>query len=183
MAVGVANNHALDDGLAAYEAMRRHLQGAGVAALEHGRSQDVVGFRLLALRDFDNPPRRGRELIGDAELNIVAALARDGSPPLVVMPHWGREFIAELGSREQVLAEGLAKAGAQWIVGAHPHRASSRLIAIAKDKTVVAYSLGNFAFDQRAPHASGAVLQISCFADGACATRLVPMPGIYELGR
>jgi poly-gamma-glutamate capsule biosynthesis protein CapA/YwtB (metallophosphatase superfamily) len=45
------------------------------------------------------------------------------------------------------------------------------------------HSLGNFVFDQHGAHVSGAVLQISVFAQGTHALRLIPLPGVFELGR
>ena len=69
------------------------------------------------------------------------------------------------------------------IVGAHPHRASRRIEVLGGLDAVRVYSLGNFVFDQRAPRASGAVLQVSRFEQGTRALRLIPLPDVFELGR
>ena len=68
-------------------------------------------------------------------------------------------------------------------VGAHPHRASRRIELLGGLDAVQLHSLGNFVFDQRAPRASGAVLQISVFAQGTRALRLIAVPDVFELGR
>lgn len=184
VAAGTANNHALDFGPDARERMTEALRQAGIVVLEDGVPQTVGGLTLLALADFDNPPRGGAALIDAAALERVRAAADDAAAqglPLAAFLHWGREFRPGPGRRESELAERLAEAGARWVVGAHPHMASTGLQALRNGRTLLAHSLGNFVFDQKAPRASGAVLQISCFAQGSCASRWIPMPGLYEL--
>ena len=187
VAVGVANNHTLDFGPVAYRHMVGRLAEAGFTVLEHGQPRTVGPLTLLALRDFDNPPRGGRALIGPAELDRVAAIASaplaERMPPLVVLAHWGREFSTEPGEREQALVAALQAAGTRWVLGAHPHQASAGLKSLGDDRLLFGYTLGNFVFDQPAPLASGAVAQITCFAGGPCATRWIPMPAVFELAR
>ncbi|HCC83968.1 TPA: hypothetical protein DEP96_03920 [Candidatus Uhrbacteria bacterium] len=64
---------------------------------------------------------------------------------VIVMPHWGNEYQVEPSPAQVDAATIFADAGADLIVGAHPH-------IIEPIKTVgntpVAYSLGNFIFDQ-----------------------------------
>jgi poly-gamma-glutamate synthesis protein (capsule biosynthesis protein) len=175
VAVGVANNHARDLGAEAYAAMVADLRAAGLTVLEHGRPQAVGPLRLTALRDLDNTPRPRDALIVDAEL---AAPAAD-----IAFLHWGLEYGAEPGDRERRLAGALRKAGVPLVVGAHPHRASDRIALVDGLDTLLVYSLGNFVFDQRAPRASGAVLQVSVFAQGTRAVRLIPLTDVYTLGR
>jgi poly-gamma-glutamate synthesis protein (capsule biosynthesis protein) len=103
--------------------------------------------------------------------------------PDLALLHWGREFAATPGTRERALAHTLQSAGVAMVVGAHPHRASTPIQLLDGLDAVVVHSLGNFVFDQRAPAASGAVLQISRFAQGTYALRLIPLPDVFELGR
>jgi hypothetical protein len=175
VAVGVANNHARDLGEEAYAAMVADLRTAGLTVLEHGRPQAVGPLRLTALRDLDNTPRPRDALIVDAEL---AAPAAD-----IAFLHWGLEYAAEPGDRERRLAGALREAGVPLVVGAHPHRASDRIALVDGLDTLLVFSLGNFVFDQRAPRASGAVLQVSVFAQGTRAVRLIPLTDVYTLGR
>jgi poly-gamma-glutamate synthesis protein (capsule biosynthesis protein) len=94
--------------------------------------------------------------------------------------HWGREFVTTPGQRERALAHGLQQAGVPMIAGAHPHRASRRIELLGGLDTVQVYSLGNFVFDQRAPRASGVLLQISRFEQGTRALRLIPLPDVFD---
>jgi poly-gamma-glutamate synthesis protein (capsule biosynthesis protein) len=66
------------------------------------------------------------------------------------------------------------------IAGAHPHQAYQRVEALAGGETAVAYSLGNFLFDQFSDRASGAILEVRFFPQGTFFARLVPMPNFYE---
>ena len=88
-----------------------------------------------------------------------------------------------LRARERAIAHDLGSAGVAIVAGAHAHRASRRIELLGGLDAVVVHGLGNFVFDQRAPRASGAVLQISQFEQGTRALRLVPLPDVFTLGR
>jgi poly-gamma-glutamate synthesis protein (capsule biosynthesis protein) len=179
-AVSVANNHSRDLGDDAYAAMVARLREAGFVVLEHGRPQTVGPLRVVAFSDVDNPPRPARERLTAAELQALRAA---GAAPELAFVHWGREFVAEPGARERALALRLHTLGVPLLAGAHPHRASRSLALLGGPDGAWAYSLGNFVFDQRAPRATGAVLQISVFAQGTRALRLLPWPDVDALGR
>lgn len=177
VAVGVANNHSRDRGESAYAQMVRRLRAAGLQVLEQGELQDVGPLRVAAWTDLDNQPHPRRELMPLPVLPPGAAV------PDLALLHWGREYVTRPGEREQVLARSLQSAGVAMVVGAHPHRASRRIELLGGLDAVQVHSLGNFVFDQRAPLGSGAVLQISQFAQGTRALRLIPWPDVFELGR
>ena len=44
------------------------------------------------------------------------------------------------------------------------------------------YSLGNLLFDQTTDRSSGALLELRAFEQGTYATRLIPIPNLFELG-
>ena len=177
VAVGVANNHSRDRGESAYAQMVRRLRAAGLQVLEQGELQDVGPLRVAAWTDLDNQPHPRRELMPLPVLPPGAAV------PDLALLHWGREYVTRPGEREQALARSLQSAGVAMVVGAHPHRASRRIELLGGLDAVQVHSLGNFVFDQRAPLGSGAVLQISQFAQGTRALRLIPLPDVFELGR
>jgi poly-gamma-glutamate synthesis protein (capsule biosynthesis protein) len=180
VAAGVANNHSRDLGEARYLGMVEQLQRAGFTVLQHGQPQTVGPLRAVAWTDLDNQPAPRRELID-------AKAWQQGLPPTAVpdlaLLHWGREYVVEPGERERALAQALQATGVSIVVGAHPHRASRRIELLGGLDAVQVHSLGNFIFDQRAPRASGAVLQISQFAQGTRALRLIPLPDVFELGQ
>jgi hypothetical protein len=175
VAVSLANNHSRDLGDAAYAAMVLRLREAGIQVLESGQPRRVGPLRVVAWTDLDNSPEPQRELI---RLPLLPP-----EPPDLAFMHWGREFVTTPGQRERALASSLHAAGVPMVVGAHPHRASRRIELLGGLDAVLVYSLGNFIFDQRAPRASGTVLQISQFEQGTRALRLIPVPDVFELGR
>src|SRR3989344_1281894 len=64
---------------------------------------------------------------------------------LIVTPHWGVEYNTSFTNEQQTYARAFIDAGADLVLGAHPHVIEP--IEIYKDK-VIFYSLGNFIFDQ-----------------------------------
>ena len=65
---------------------------------------------------------------------------------VVVMPHWGMEHTWVTTSRVYKLTKKLIKAGADLILGSHPHRVQP---VINYKNASVAYSMGNFLFPDR----------------------------------
>lgn len=64
---------------------------------------------------------------------------------IIVMPHWGVEYAHKPNSRQIALAHGWIDAGADMIIGAHPHVIQSKEKYKGK---MIFYSLGNYLFDQ-----------------------------------
>lgn len=64
---------------------------------------------------------------------------------VVVQLHWGIEYEHEAAKNQIILAHKLIEAGADMIIGHHPHVVGG--FEIYKDKPIF-YSLGNFIFDQ-----------------------------------
>ena len=73
------------------------------------------------------------------------AAARAIADVVIIIPHWGIEYTAEPSERQRVFARAAADAGADLVIGNHPHwvQANERI-----GETFVAYALGNFVFDQ-----------------------------------
>lgn len=94
----------------------------------------------------------------DEALSIIGQMRDAGTPPIVFI-HWGEEYHAIPTRRQRELARKLVSAGASAIVGSHPHRVQGIEII---DGVPVAYSLGNFIFDQRDSLGNwGAILELS----------------------
>ncbi len=64
---------------------------------------------------------------------------------LVVLIHWGDEYEEKNSIQQQKLGRAMIDAGADLIIGSHPHVVQN--IEIYNDKLIF-YSLGNFIFDQ-----------------------------------
>ena len=180
VAVSIANNHSRDLGDEPRAAMAARLKAAGIAVLDGAEAVELVALRALALTDLDNTSSVRTGLVTDA---VVEAVTRsDAAPPLAAFMHWGTEYEAEPGTRERLLVDALRQAAVGLIVGAHPHVASDRLEALAGGEALLAYSLGNFLFDQPGTNPSGAVLEVRFFPQGTFFARLVPIPNFYDRG-
>ncbi|MDD2274306.1 MAG: CapA family protein [Candidatus Pacebacteria bacterium] len=64
---------------------------------------------------------------------------------LVILIHWGNEYQETSSSQQQKLGRAMIDAGADLIIGSHPHVIQN--IEIYNNKLIF-YSLGNFIFDQ-----------------------------------
>lgn len=64
---------------------------------------------------------------------------------VVVQSHWGQEYDNDPNDRQRQLARAMSDAGADIIVGHHPHVLEPIEVY---NGTVIFYSLGNFVFDQ-----------------------------------
>lgn len=67
---------------------------------------------------------------------------------VIVYPHWGTEYDPLPDAQQKRLATEMAQAGADLVIGGHPHVAQGIDLI---EKTPVAWSLGNFIFDQPIP--------------------------------
>lgn len=65
---------------------------------------------------------------------------------VVVIPHWGREHTWVTTPRVYKMAKRMIKAGADLILGSHPHRVQP---VVNYKNASVAYSMGNFLFPDR----------------------------------
>jgi poly-gamma-glutamate synthesis protein (capsule biosynthesis protein) len=146
--LGLANNHALDAGPTGLSETRRRLRAAGLEPVETGRPIvrriDGLTVAILAWNDLGSPDH-------EALLEAVRQ-ARAAADVVLVLMHWGQEYQRHPLLPQRELAGELLEAGADVVLGSHPHVVQDlQLIQPeqAGDRTqLVAYSLGNFAFDQ-----------------------------------
>ena len=174
VAVSLANNHSHDFGNPACRTMQHLLTDAGIIVLENGAVKDLGPFQLAAFTDLDNRQEPVRALLRETDLDRLDGLKPD--KPRFAFLHWGEEFRAVPGPREQALAARLAAKGVELIIGSHPHRAG----ALTGDrKQCLAFSLGNFIFDQNRPGVSGALLEVIFYPQGTYFLRLHPLGNLY----
>lgn len=160
--LGLANNHARDLGSAGLAETSSRLKSAGMATVGAGAShdaalraviRDVRGFRLAFLA-FNAIPGGGpvapdgwTEAHWDPEqISAAVSTASEGADAVIVLVHWGYEYDTRVDPAQRQAAELLLNAGADLVVGQHPHVVQSFEVV---DGKFVAYSLGNFVFDQR----------------------------------
>ncbi len=78
--------------------------------------------------------------------NEVKRLRSSSTPDfIIVMPHWGVEYQATATPFQKLAAHAWIDAGADMVVGAHPHVIENSEVYKGKD---IYYSLGNYIFDQ-----------------------------------
>ncbi len=185
-AVSLANNHAddMDDaGAAATVAiLARHgiaVLGSAVATPPAVRVETLAasGWRLaiVAVTTVRNRSQRAGALelpyLAPADLATIAApviaRARQDHHRVIVLVHWGTEGRHHPAPWQRQAAHALVDAGADLVIGSHPHVLQP--IERYRDG-VIAYSLGNFVFDNRAPRQSRtAVLTIGLTPGEPCA--------------
>lgn len=160
--VSLANNHIMDYGekglfrtIAALESAGIVHAGAG-RNLEEARSpkfMDVGGRRtaflarssvIVSSKCYAESETSGVAYLDVAETKKTLAQCKKSADLVVLSVHWGIEQYAYPCASERDLARELLEAGADVILGHHPHvlQGIERI-----DNSIVAYSLGNFVFD------------------------------------
>ncbi len=118
-----------------------------------------------------------RAWLGPAALTAVQT-ARAEADVVVVQTHWGVEYAAVPSARQRAWAERLVAAGADLVVGAHPHVLQPAERIQSGGRTgFVAYSLGNFVFDGPADpqRNSGGVLRVLLDEHGVALVTVAPI--------
>ena len=173
--VSLATERALDKGydgldITASELTSRSMGYAGVypdgvntgaAMLNVGGVQVAVLAYAYGLSDEGRERTKGdsRGVVALMETQRVTrdiAQARvDGANIVVVLPHWGTKNRAQTPDTVHAMAERMAQAGADVILGAHPNvvQGVERISTVRSDgltyETVVCYSLGCLLTDAR----------------------------------
>ncbi len=116
-----------------------------------------LGYDEIAPYYHAEPDVPGTAPLNEAYLRQDVAAAAARADVVVVLPHWGAEYTAAPGLGQQALAATAAEAGADLVIGNHPHWVQAAQFV---DGAFVAYALGNFVFDQdwSVPTQQGAVL-------------------------
>jgi len=146
-ALSLANNHALDFYAAGYTATRERLEALGVKPFGH--PLNVAGTLSTVIEaEGKTLCLVGYHSLFDADTASVVAEIQALRPNcwrLVVLPHWGEEYIPTSNTTQQEAAHAFVDAGADLVVGSHPHVVQE--VETYKGKAIF-YSLGNFMFDQ-----------------------------------
>jgi hypothetical protein len=120
------------------------------------------------------PPRTGP--LQEADLrHVTRQVSRlDGRVDVVVvLPHWGTQYTHSPEPVQRTVARGLVDAGADLVVGGHPHWVQGLDL---HDGVVIAHSLGNFVFDMdfMTETQQGVVLEAAYWGDELKSFDLVP---------
>lgn len=149
--VNIGNNHILNFGSLGYEQTIQYLEqnqikyfgqiGASIPQEEEQLSliQEIEGFKL-GLVNFNQFSQAGIEEV----LEEIANLKSD-TDLIIAYTHWGNEYVPNANQAIVNWAHQLIDAGADLVIGSHPHVVQN--LEIYQNKRIY-YSLGNFIFDQ-----------------------------------
>lgn len=192
-AVSLANNHVLDYGEEGLIDTLHFLDEAGIHRMGAGKNSEEAyqplflnkkGVRI-ALFSFsrvlpDPSWAAGRNQPGiaaayDPKLAIAAIeKAQRLADIVVVTVHWGVELKEQPEDYQQAIAHRFIDAGADLVVGTHPHVLQG--LENYKGKWI-AYSLGNFIFTSSTNSATQktAILTATCTKEAKCSLHLRPI--------
>lgn len=139
--VNIANNHHIDYGPSGKASTVEALQDAGIPYSGYGTTYvwHINGYRIGFGGCRETTWLQGKQDIA-AE---IAALRQLGCDVIIYSCHWGKEYSAVHNETQRAMAQAVADAGADIIVGHHPHVVQG--IDVIDDVPVL-YSLGNLMF-------------------------------------
>jgi poly-gamma-glutamate synthesis protein (capsule biosynthesis protein) len=123
---------------------------------------------------FRMPPRTGPLNAGDlAAVTRAVTMLRSAVDVVVVLPHWGQQYTHKPVAAQHTVAAALTKAGADLVIGGHPHWVQHVQFPAGK---VVAHSLGNLVFDMDFSRQTqeGVLLELTYWGTTLKAARLTP---------
>lgn len=155
--LSLANNHADDFGQTTTDFTRATIADTGIIPFGDPFASESFVTRI----DGDIPVSLiGFHAFNEATSGIVEAIRSEDAAGnfVIIYPHWGVEYDHEPSAYQTTAAQMWIDAGADLIIGAHPHVVQSTEII---NGVPVVYSLGNFLFDQDFSRAT----QIGAVAD------------------
>lgn len=160
--VSVANNHSGDYGHAAFVDMLQHLPQHGLTPVGggmnlaqahspiirkvHDTTIGILAYCEIEPLNFaatDSTP--GHAWLVPSLMTADIKALRPKVDFLLVFTHWGIEYQPQESVDQDAMAQVAIDAGADFVVGAHPHIIQPS--TTYKGKPIV-YSLGNFVFDE-----------------------------------
>ena len=170
--LSTANNHTFDRGLEGINSTLEFFDSTDIVTVGTYRSDEdrntnrivekngiKFGFLAYTLSTNQIVPTQYRNLVGlyrnpetrkvtDEYKNLIAkemSALRPKVDVLIVMMHWGTEFTFEPNSEQKEMAKFLNENGADIVYGSHSHSVQPVEFIGDEHKTLVYYSLGNFA--------------------------------------
>jgi len=174
--VSVANNHVMDMGSDGLKRTLDNIESTGLVFIGAGRTKaEAAKIKFLLTRGVNvaflaytygtnqrlplrSPDAPGVNILGiDSKTDLARATAcvrqaRASADLVVVSLHWGNEYATSPTAWQRRVASELIEAGADIILGHHPHVLQPIKSYIARDNRMglIVYSLGNFISSQNA---------------------------------
>ena len=160
--VTLANNHIRNAGSRGVLETIRNLRKAGIRSVGAGADPErarrpacfeqdelrvcFLGYDAIntAVHAVSETRAGAAELISKDVRADIRELRRDGADLIVVLPHWGPEYVTRIRAQQRRQARAMVRAGADVVLGAHSH-VTGPLEFI--DGAPVLYSMGDLIFD------------------------------------
>jgi poly-gamma-glutamate synthesis protein (capsule biosynthesis protein) len=189
--VTLANNHALDFGVVGLDETLTILHNADIGAVGVGGADDQAQAQRPHFFDLDgvrvailayaasrwngSEDMPATQRVAWAEPETVSAgvhAAREGADVVVVILHAGTEYADEPSPDQRTVAHAAVDAGADLVVGHHPHVTQS---VERYGQGLIVYSLGDALFDIPRPAAMlGHLLRVHVTGQGLAQAELWP---------
>ncbi|MEK7588417.1 MAG: CapA family protein [Patescibacteria group bacterium] len=184
--VSMANNHVGDWGRTAYTDTLARLKeneilytgGGTLSEAENPTIIEKYGMKIGYLGFSDVGPNwmkvteenSGLLLASNPRFSEIVANASKQVDYLVVSFHFGDEYKTTHNKRQEYLAHKAVDAGAKIVIGHHPHVIQDTEVY---KNSFIAYSLGNFIFDQKfsTNTMQGMLLELKLHRDGSMTTK------------
>lgn len=182
--LSLANNHSFDYGQKNYGNTALELKNSGMIPFGHPTIHSTttsvtyteVGDKkvaLIGLHTLEKTPT-------DEEIKKIFFEASNQSDFQIVYIHWGEEYKLRNNSTQKELATRLVSAGADLIVGHHPHVVQNIDYI---NNVPVFYSLGNFIFDQYFSSDTQKGMMIDFDLTEQLSIRIIPVSSIGTLSQ
>jgi poly-gamma-glutamate capsule biosynthesis protein CapA/YwtB (metallophosphatase superfamily) len=174
--LSLANNHTGDFGETALRRTLRRLEQSPIRRVGAGRDlagawrpvvvrRNGVRFGFVAFNAIGETPRATAGSPGAAEVRMpprtgplspadlrrarreVRSLARNRADVVVALPHWGEQYTHVPVTAQRRVGRAMLRAGADIVVGGHPHWVQRVQRVRGPRGGLVVHSLGNFVFD------------------------------------
>ncbi len=189
--VTLGNNHILDAGVPGLRETLVHLENAGIAhagaGMDLADAREPMVFELgdtrvgvlsyLGVPSYDwawaTETSPGAAPLLEAVVREDVEQLRSEVDLVVVMPHWGKEYIATPEPWQVDLAHAAVDAGADLVVGGHAHWPKG--IEVYRGKPIF-YGVGNFLLDQSWSEetSTGIFAEITLYEDRVIQIQAVP---------
>ena len=192
--VTLANNHSMDFGGTGLAETMLHLEAAGISSIGagvnlaaarrmalytiKGKKIAFLGYSLTQPTEFFAGRNRPGTAPGYEKIYVEdIRRARQRGRYVIVSFHWGTEGKRETQPYQQAAARKAIDAGADVILGHHPHV----LRGIERYRNgIILYSLGNFAFASKSRSADTGLIVRLRFGDGRREAELLPLDVLHR---
>lgn len=142
---GLANNHTANQGKPGLSKTKEMLKLAEISWAGDPNKISEDAIRRFSQGDITVALLPVNALAGVKGVEELIKQEQAKNNFIIILPHWGNEYEITHNAGQEAMARKWIEAGADLIIGGHPHVIQDAQIINGK---LVIYSLGNFIFDQ-----------------------------------